>query len=172
MSSFLIMLLFSCALLSAQTSTAPAYKVKAVFLFNCTRFIDWPENSFSSPDAPFVIGVVGSNPFEDFLEQSVAGERLGNHPIIIQQYKNVHDNFNCQVLFINYSDESKIREIISSISDKSILTVGDSPFFDKLGGIVQFYTEKDKIRLLINTEAAKTARLKISSKLLSVAKTN
>jgi hypothetical protein len=169
-------LIFACvffpAMLFAQVSSAPAYKVKAVFLFNFTRFIDWPENAFTDPAAPFVIGIAGNNPFGNFLEQSVSGEKVGTHPILIQQYKTAHENFNCHVLFVNFTDEEKIREVLSACSKKGILTVGDDPDFDKYGGIIRFYTEEDKIRLVINTDAARNAHLQISSKLLSVAKTN
>lgn len=169
--TFLLFLFFPLSFVHAQQSTVAAEKIKAVFLFNFTRFIDWPPHSFDSDEAPFVIGVIGSNSFVRYIDESVAGEKVGTHPIVVEQFKDARDIRKCHILYINLSDERKIKEAIMAISGRGILTVSDNEDFGKLGGIIRFYTEKNKIRLEINTEAAKTAQLTISSKLLSVAKT-
>jgi hypothetical protein len=159
-----------CSLISfGQSQVASEYQVKAVFLYNFSRFIDWPSTSFTSSSSPFVIGIIGDDPFGPYLEEAVAGENIDNHPIIIQHYSDVRDIGECHILYINYHDPERVKRTISALSNKSTLTVNEVPNFVRWGGIVQFFTEKNKIRLQINTEAAKSAQLKISSKLLSVA---
>ncbi len=155
----------------AQNSSSNAEKIKAVFIFNFTQFVDWPSSSFSSPEAPFIIGIAGKNLFGSYLEETVMGEKVGTHPIIIKYFDEEKEITNCHILYINYSDDRRIKELLSFIVTHEILSVSDAPNFNKLGGIVRFYTEQNKIRLQINTNAAKTAQLNISSKLLSVAKT-
>ena len=156
----------------AQNTTVTENKIKAVFLFNFTKFVDWPESAFMSQDSPFIIGILGGKPdLNDYIEKSVTGEMVGNHTIIVQNYDDEQGPFYCQILYIDLPNSSKIKSALSTVENQSILTIGESMDFNKSGGIVRFYTEENKIRLQINTEAAKTARLNISSKLLNVAKT-
>jgi len=146
--------------------------VKAVFLYNFTQFVDWPENTFNSPDEPFIIGIVGDDPFGNYIDEIVKGEFLGTHAIKIKRCNDIRSTLTCHMLYINSTDKEKVRTILNAVSEKNILTVSDDPSFNKLGGIIRFYTEDNKIRFQINLSRSKEARLSISSKLLSVAKTN
>lgn len=166
-----MLLLFAVESSQAQEATA-SYKVKAVFIYNFTQFVDWPMTSFDSPDSPFVIGILGDNPFGSYIDQTVSGEKVGTHPIIIKHYNTEREVDHCHLLYISFSSESRIKESLDAISNKNILTIGEGNNFSRLGGIIRFYTDDNKIRLQINTEAARTAQLNISSKLLSLAKTN
>ena len=153
-------------------SKAEDYQVKAVFLFNFTQFIDWPSTAFKSADEPFVIGIMGDDPFGNYLDETVEGEYIGKHPIVIKRCGDVRSALTCHMLYINSSDREWMRTVLNSVSEKNILTVSDDPYFNKLGGIIRFYTEDNKIRLQINLPRSKEAQLSISSKLLSVAKTH
>lgn len=168
--AFICYLFFAVQLLHAQIKPAPEYQVKAVFLFNFTRFIDWPSTAFSSANAPFVIGIMGTDPFGDYIEEIVKGENIQGHPIIIQRYPTAKNILNCHILFINTHESIQIKETLSSVGRKSILTVSDANNFAKLGGVVRFYKEDNKIKLEINITSSKAAQLEISSKLLSVAR--
>ena len=180
--SFLSLLKLSCcgwllfilpvSFVHAQNKTASDYQVKAVFLFNFTQFIDWSPGIFYSPQEAFVIGVIGENPFGDFLNGTVSGEKCGTHPIVVKYYRKAEEVRNCHMHYINSEDPEEVKNILASISPKNILTVSDIDDFTKRGGMVQFYIENNKIRLRINAERSKAAGLTISSKLLSVAKTN
>ncbi|TZF86405.1 YfiR family protein (plasmid) [Pedobacter sp. BS3] len=154
----------------AQVKPAPEYQVKAAFLYNFTRFIDWPPDAFDSPDEPFIIGIAGKNPFGTYLQEIVSGETVNGHPIIVQHYAARKDIDNCHLLFINLNEGAKIKEAISAMSQKNVLTVGNADNFLKWGGMIRFYTERNKIRFEINAAAVKAAQLEISSKLLNVAK--
>ena len=156
-------------LLQSQTTPLPEYKIKAVFLFNFTQFVEWPGNVFNSDDAPFVIGILGKDPFGSYIDNAVADEKMGSHPITIVRYSSISEVNNCQMLFISANENENLPEILSSLSNRSILTVSDAHGFVQAGGIIGFITADNKIKLQVNLNAAKTANLNISSKLLSVA---
>ena len=153
-------------------SKAEEYQVKAVFLYNFTQFIEWPEAAFKNPDEPFVIGIMGDDPFGNYIDQTVEGESIGTHPIKIKRCNDLRGALSCHILYINSVEKEWMRTILSTVSEKNILTVSDDPSFNNLGGIIRFYTEDNKIRLQINLPRSKEAQLLISSKLLSVAKTH
>lgn len=152
----------------SQTSPLPEYKIKAVFLFNFTQFVEWPHDAFNNNNDPFVIGILGKDPFGKYIDEVVQNEKVGNHPLTIMRYHNTNEINNCQVLFIE-SDDSNLSAVLSSLNNRAILTVSDMQGFTQAGGIIGFITTNNKIKLQININAAKEAGLNISSKLLSVA---
>lgn len=153
----------------AQTLTAAEYQVKAVFLYNFTHFIEWPSTAFESPTSPFIIGIVGKDPFGPYLEQAIAGERVEGREMQIVRYSSNNTLGKCHLLFVNLQDPDDIRKAVEKAGSKSVVTVGDSPNFIRWGGMIRFYTEESKIRLEINNTLAKSRQLQISSKLLRVA---
>lgn len=165
------MLIVSTASLRSQSINAPAeYQLKAVFIYNFTRFVEWPPTAFDSYNDPFVIAIVGNDPFGSYLEESVMGETIGRHPIQVKRVNSVEEADKCHILFINDKDPDKMRSILQEVRNRNILTVSDASNFAQMGGVIGFYTENNKIRMQINTTAAKTAQLNISSKLLRLAK--
>jgi hypothetical protein len=165
-------LLFSSGLnLSAQTAPSREYQVKAVFLFNFAQFVDWPPKAFPEPQTPLVIAVLGDDPFGTYLEETIRGEKANDRPLVVQRYRRVGEIKTCHVLFISRSETDRLEQILGSLKGRPILAVGDSEDFALHGGMIQFITEKNKIRMRINLEAVKAAGLTISSKLLRVAET-
>ena len=166
----LIILLVFCNVFfaSAQISTRE-YQVKAAFLFNFSQFVEWSAQTFSNPEARAVIGILGKDPFGTYLEETIVGETINKHPLVIQHFNAVDEITNCQILFINISDKTKLKAILEKVKGKNILTVSDVNGFAKLGGMVRLYTKDDKINIQINLEAAKEENLIISSKLLKLA---
>lgn len=144
------------------------YQVKAVFLYNFTQFVDWPAASFPEPSTPLVVGVLGNDPFGDYLDEVVRGEKAGGHPIVVERYHRLEEVKNCQVLFVGASELPRIDAILAGLKTHCVLTVGESDAFTRRGGMVGFVTRAGKIHLLINLEAAKAAGLNVSSKLLRI----
>lgn len=159
-------LMCSSSFLSAQTAAIREYQVKAVFLFNFTQFVEWPSTSFSSPQAPFVIGILGNDPFNSYLTEAIYGERVNGHPLVTQHYNTVENVETCHILFISQSEINNMENILSRLKDRSILTVSDANTFSQYGGMIKFVTKNSKIQLKINPDAATAAKLVISSKLL------
>jgi hypothetical protein len=154
---------------SAQTAISREYEIKAVFLFNFAQFVDWPPEASASPPAPLVIGVLGDDPFDGYLDETVRGEKLNNRPFVVQRYRRVEDIDGCQVLFIGRTGSRQLAHILAVLKGRSILTVGDMEGFVQDGGIIRFVTENNRIRFRINVDAAEAAHLVISSKLLRLA---
>lgn len=155
--------------MQGQALTAAEYKVKAVFIYNFIHFIDWPESTFEDSYDPFVIGIVGGDPFGTYIDEAVKGERIKAHRISVERFKDAADIKKCHILYINTHDPDETKKILNVASKKHILTVSDTPNFIRWGGMVRFFTEENKIRLEINNTLAKARELKISSKLLRVA---
>jgi hypothetical protein len=152
--------------LIAQAATPAEYQLKAVFLFNFTQFVEWPTGAFAGPQEPFVIGVLGGNPFGGYLDETVHDEKINGHRFEIRRYRSVAEIGTCHVLFISGSEAGRLREILPRLPNRNVLTVGDAEGFAAAGGIIQFYTESNRIKLRVNIDAAKAAGLTISSKLL------
>lgn len=155
--------------LAAETAVSREYQLKAVFLFNFAQFVKWPPQTFASADEPFQIGILGEDPFDDFLDETVKGEKVDGHPLVIRRYKNAGDIQGCRVLFISRSEARRMVDILASLKGRNILTVADSGDFIENGGVVRFVTEDNKIRFKISLGAAKQAKLTISSQVLRLA---
>lgn len=164
-----VFFLFGKLVLLAQVIPSLEYQLKAVFLFNFTQFIDWQPQSFSSDNAPLVIGVIGKNPFGNYLQSAISGEQKTGHPVTVRYCSNEAEAQACHILFINLRDSQQRRNIIEAVGEKNILTVSDAPDFVEEGGMIRFFTQNKKIKFEINLEACKAAGLEPSSKLLRVA---
>ena len=154
---------------SAQTSPPSVYQVKAAFLFNFAKFVEWPPESFAGETSPLVIGILGDSPFGGDLERTIQNKTINNHSLVIKQLHLLAEATNCQILFICNSEKKHFSEIIQSLRGHAVLTVSETDGFIQTGGMVNFVLEDGKIRFQINDEAAKAAQLKISSILLSLA---
>jgi len=156
----------SDSLQSAESSPPREYQIKAVFLYNFVQFVEWPPAAFPGPNSPFVIGVLGSDPFGDFLDELVRNEKVNGRPLVVERYRSVDEIDNCHVLFVSGSESARAAQIAADLKGRGILTVCDRDEFARRGAIVRFVTERDRVRLRVNLEGAKAAGLTISSKLL------
>ena len=146
------------------------YKVKAAFLYNFAKFVEWPQDAFRAPDDPFTICVLGENPFGNALAEAVKGNTLNGRGFIERHITNTQEAKACQILFISSSEHDQLRAIMKELTGASILTVADTRGSAQQGSIVDFMLQDNKVRFEFNTDAAERAQLKISSKLLSLAK--
>ena len=146
------------------------YQVKAAYLFNFLKFVEYPSESFADPLAPLVIGVVGNDPFGSALPQVVIGKTVQGRDLVIRVYRAGEDLRGAHLLFISASERKRIPMILSSLHGSSVLTVSDAVGFLDAGGMIQFLKENDRVRFAINVDATNQAKLKMSSKLLSLAK--
>ena len=159
----LLLVLFS---FGVQAQSAREYQVKAVFIYNFTRFTDWPPQSFES-NAPFVIGILGEDPFGEYIDKTVAGETVQGHPMVIRRYRSADEVKNCHILFISKSQD--VKNALAALSNKNTLTVSDCEDFMKMGGMIRLITKENKIKLQVNPAAVNASGISISSRLLRVA---
>ena len=153
----------------AQESQPSEYQLKAAFIYNFAKFVEWPEASLPQNSAPFIMGIIGETPIADDLKKAVEGKKLSTHPIIVTRFSNLTEVTNCHILFISNSEKSRLADIFKKLQAAPVLTIGETEQFTEAGGMITFVTEANKIRFQIKDETAKAARLKISSKLLSLA---
>ena len=163
-----LLLVFGIFLSALQITSNREYQIKAAFLFNFTQFVEWPVNALPEPGTPLVIGILGEDPFGNFLEETVTGEKVNGHPLVIQHYKNIEEVETCHILFINQAETNKPDQAVINLKGKYILTVSDGNNFIKQGGMIRFLTKNNTIQIQINPEAAKEASLIVSSKLLRI----
>jgi hypothetical protein len=160
-------LVVGLALLAGDASAAVSeHRLKAVFLFNFTRFVEWPASAFTAPDSPFVIGVLGHDPFGSDLDDVARGETVNGRPLVVKRIQTVQDATACQILFIAQSEQANLDEILTALTRSNTLTVSDLDGAAQRGAMIRLVTDRDKIRLRINVDSARAAGLTISSKLL------
>ncbi len=162
----LVLSVFCAASASGQSSRE--YDVKAAFLYNFIAFTHWPADAFDRPDSPYVIGVLGKDPFGSVLDQIVNGEKIKSRPLVVRRFKNIADIHHCHILFICASEEYRLPEILRWLRGQPVLTVADMPGFAEGGGDVGFISGT-RVKLLMNPTAIQSANLSVSSKLLRLA---
>ena len=148
---------------------AAEYEVKAAFLFNFTKFVEWPPAAFADERSPLKICVLGENPFGKTLH-ALIGDEVGGRRLSLTHLENLNNLETCHVLFVSRSERERLGQIVTAVRNAPVLTVGDTPGFIDQGGMINFVLEGSKVRFDINQEAAERAGLKISSRLLALAK--
>ncbi len=154
----------------ARAESPTEYEVKAAFLFNFVKFVEWPPTPPASPKDPFTICTLGEDRFRGVLDRIVEGKAWNGHPLLVRRLKTPQEARACQILFISSSERAGISRIFESLRGASVLTVGETEGFAQGGGMINFTLEEDRVRFEINVDAARAAGLKISSRLLSLAK--
>lgn len=162
--------LVAVASATAQTAVPKEYQLKAAFLFNFTQFVEWPPEAFKASDAPFCIGILGSDPFGGALDQVVQGESIHGHKLVVRRSENVEELQDCQMVFISKSEKQRAGEVLAKLNGKPTLSVGEIDGFTSHGGIINFFLQGNRVRFEINPAAAQREGIRISSQLLSLGK--
>jgi hypothetical protein len=153
-----------------QEKATSEYQIKAAFLFHFSQFVVWPPDAFKDATS-LTYCTVGEDPFDGELERALNGKSLGARALRVQHVKEARELPGCQVLFLGITEKTRLAAVLESVKSSPVLTVGDSEHFAEQGGMIGFCREENKIRFEINLGAAARANLKISAKLLSLAKT-
>jgi hypothetical protein len=154
-------------------SESSEYLIKAGFIYNFAKFVEWPANAFAQADSPIVIGVLGTDPFGNTLDRIVEDKKVGTRGFVVRRYKwnkDLKELKECKILFVSVSERAHIDEIVDGVKGLPILTVGETPGFAERGGVIRFTLEDNRVRFEVNVEAAHQADLNISSRLLTLAK--
>jgi hypothetical protein len=165
-STFVALLLLAGA---PPAQTASEYQVKAAFLFNFAKFVEWPARSFKGPGDEICVCTLGDSPFGTALSEVMDGKKINDRPLLRLHLSDAKDVGRCHILFIANSERKKLRTILAATASSAILTVGESENFALDGGMIGFRLEDGRVRLEINLPAAEQAQVQISSKLLSLA---
>jgi hypothetical protein len=165
----LLLLLGTALPVHAQAPAFDEYQVKAVFLYNFAKFVEWPPGTFANSNDPIGICVVGYNPFGAMLEDVVQGKKIGDRAFAVRRLPDTQQAGKCQILFIGAAEGKRTRVLLEALKGTGILTVGETGDFTALGGIICFKLEGTRVRVQVALETGERARLRISSKLLGLA---
>ena len=149
---------------------SPEYLIKAAYLYNFAMFVEWPAEAFRAADSPIVIGIVGSDPFGWAIDRIVQDTRINKRRIVVERLQSNQDVRHCHIVVVSASDTARISELAQRLDGMAILIVGDTADAARRGGTVDFTVNDNKVGFEINLDAARRARLTISSKMLSLAR--
>ena len=166
----LVIVALSLTSARAQSPTADEYQVKAAFLYNFAKFVEWPPDSFATASAPIRICILGRNPFGRNLSEITEGKTINGRKVLVDQVADLQQARTCTILFVSSSEKGQLKRVFEGLQGAAALTVGDSKTFIEQGGMVNFVLENDRVQFEVNRRAAEMAGIKISSKLLNVAK--
>jgi hypothetical protein len=153
----------------AQSPTE--YQVKAAYLFNFLKFVEWPEDPAAEPHGKWVIGFVGDSPIDAELARIVEGKNVLGRDLQVKKFQAADNLRACNILFISESEKKRLPSILAALNGSSVLTVADMDDFIGSGGMIQFVVEDARVRVAIDVGATGRARLRVSSKLLALAQT-
>ena len=146
------------------------YQVKAGFLINFARFVEWPPEVTKDPSASLKVCIAGSDPFHGELDRIVQGKKVGSHPLEAMHVSRNQTARGCHILFISFAEKKRIPEILADLATLPILTVGESDGFLQQGGMIGLIVSDERVKFDVNLEATAKAGLKVSSQLLFLAK--
>jgi hypothetical protein len=155
---------------SAQKDQVGEYELKATILYNLSRFVDWPPLSYADSQAPTVLCILGQDPFGNSLKTLRQKQDTNGRPVSIRQLKNENGIRDCHVLYVSTSERKTVAQIFTKLKGSSVLTVGEMSQFAAQGGVIQFTLEDKQVHFEINLDAASRMALKISSRLLVLAR--
>ncbi len=163
-------LTLSPPLAAAQQNRSGEYELKAAFLYNFTRFVEWPTGTYADLQAPTVLCILGQDPFGSALTRAIAGKTSNGRPLLIRRLQPKEATRGCHVLYISSSERKSIPQIFGAVKGSNALTVGETDQFAAHGGVIQLILQDKQVRFEINVDAASQEGLKISSKLLALAR--
>ena len=155
------------AFAEADISIIREYEIKAAFIYNFAKFVEWPKEKFRDDEAPLVLGIIGEDPFGSSAD-ALLGKTIRGRQLMIKRSKNQSNLNPCHMIFISKSETTKLKQIIEELKNLPILTISDIQDFHKAGGHINFVIHQNKIRFIVNARAAKHADLEISSRLLKL----
>lgn len=148
---------------------AKEHQLKAAFLYNFTKFVDWPPQRFEKPEAPIVIAVLGRNPFDDAVQELARDRKVNGRPVKFLRASVVGEAKSAHLVFIAEGEEPRFEREVAELNAAGVLTVGESARFAAAGGAITFVMENDRVRFVINLAAAQTAELRVSAQLQKLA---
>ena len=166
---YIFCLLFFAFSLAHKAEVLTEYQVKAAYLYNFLRFVKWPGHAFKDEQQPIIIGIFQFNPVEQDLRKIIANRTIGSRLIVIKTLESPQDAQGCHAVYFGDIERRHQISTITMIEQNPVLTISDADYFCRIGGMIYFFTEDNRLRLIINRKAVSDAQLEISAKLLRVA---
>jgi|ERR1017187_1889484 hypothetical protein len=155
--------------LAADPAPLAEHQIKALYLYNLTKYMEWPADAFAGSNAPFTIGLLAGPDLREDLLEITKGKDINGREILVRSIESTQDVKSCQLIFLESGDKQRLTQILNAAKDSPVLPVGVSEDFLVSGGIISFARKDNKLRLRIDLNAARRARLTVSAKLMKVA---
>lgn len=155
---------------SVQADSALEYHVKAAFLYNFSKFVDWPEGAFATNEDPINLCLAGGDPFGEVLDGTLKGRTVNGRKVIVHRDREALAHGRCHIVFVATTSGEPLARVMQQVGATGVLTVGESDAFYELGGIIRFLVRDGKVRFDVNASEAEAAGLKVSSQLLKLAR--
>ena len=165
----LLLALSLCTPAHATPPTTSEYQVKAAFIYNFLKFVEWPGDGLNSPGT-ICVGILGRDPFEGALDE-VQGKSAKGRKVVVLRFRSIEEVKGCDLVFISASEKGRMGPILNKLQNARVLTVADQEGFCEAGGMINLVSIKNRVGFDVNVAAASRARLKISSQLLKLART-
>jgi hypothetical protein len=165
----LLLILYGWAVSSTESPATNEYQLKAIYLYNFSKYITWPEGAFANSEASLRICLLGDDPFGGKLDLAVKNQKVKGREVIVQRINKMQMITGCQTLFISNSEQPRLTAILAYTRHKPILTVSEIEKFVTQGGMIQFYSLEDQVRFSIDPQTLAEASLEASSRLLQLA---
>lgn len=160
--------------LPGDARAATEYQIKAGFLYNLAKFIEWPAPAFEKPQTPYSVCVLGPDPFGELLDVVVGEGTLHGRRMVVRRLTEIKNVTGCHILFVSRLDPKKLPALFQAVAGSPTLTVGETEDFIRAGGCLRFFTTQENkesmVRFEINLQATERAQLKVSAKLLTLAR--
>lgn len=153
----------------AEERKPTEYDVKAAYIYNFAKFVEWPAGKPLDGGATLIVGIIGKDSFGPALA-AIEGKVAGKRNIRVKRDISLKTARNCDILFISHSEKDHLEEILEAVGDSGVLTIGDTKGFARQGVMINFYMEENRVRFEINAKSAGRAGLRISSNLLKIAR--
>ena len=164
------LLLSFCGSRLAGAQAVSEDQVKAAYLYNFAKFVEWPAGTFASPSDPIRLCILNSRSFQAQLNKIAGDRQIAGHPVLVIFVQNAKQARGCHELFIYSSQSQEVLQIIDALRGTSVLTVGETNSFVEQGGMINFMVQGDHVQFQVNQKAALQAGLRMNSQLLSVAR--
>jgi len=152
----------------AEPRASPA-EIKAAYLLNFARYVEWPPAALGDSGRPLVVCVVESNALEEALRRVAEGRTVSGRPVRVQVVRSSDEPVTCHLAYVDASAHAAARSLLVAWADQPVLTVGEGEEFLEAGGIIGFVMVEQTVRFAINQKAARRAGLRVSSRVLALA---
>ena len=168
------LMLFCLCQVAAQTSPYTLYQHKALYLFNFAKYTEWPKQAFADDNAPFVLGILGTDPFHTDID-IIKGKTIKGRKLVVRYFHFVQEVTNCHLLFICSSETNNLSQIVQAVEHLSILTISEADGFIEHSGMINLVAEQKTagsqvVAFEINQAAAEKANLRLDTQLLKLAR--
>ena len=145
-------------------------KIKAAYLYQFIRYVQWPQSAFPEETSPIVIGSIGNDPVNPYLNAIARRRTAGNRKLVYRPVSSVSQAKSCHILFVSSNaNGATVKSVVAKLRDTPVLLVGESPDFLRGGGVISFVAINNNIRLQLSTKSASNHGLRISSQLAKLA---